>query len=217
MSLAETARLLDVPEQSVLRWARKGALPCRTVQGEALFAKPDVIAWAKRMGMRLRDDKRAAAPKPEPNALARSIARGGLVEDLQGTTPVEVLRDLVSRAQLPAGLSGQGLLDHLLAREQLASTAVGDGFALPHPRQPLGPRLGEPIVVVGRLAQPIDWAALDDKPVHTAILVLSSSLQGHLDLLKRIAMTLKVDELHEAIAHEHDLGKLCERIEAHPE
>lgn len=215
MDLTQTARLLDVPEQSVLRWARKGALPCRNVHGQPHFRRHDIESWARRMGMKIRGGGNAQAA--EPNALASSIRRGGLVTDLPGSSPAEVLEHLAARIQPIPGLAAETLTDLLLAREQLASTAVGEGLAMPHPRQPLVQQLEEPVVVVARLREPVDWKALDQRPVHLLLLVLSATLKGHLDMLRRIGMALKAPELRRALETETDLETMCRVIEEYPE
>jgi nitrogen PTS system EIIA component len=62
----------------------------------------------------------------------------------------------------------------LLAREQLGSTGLGGGFALPHARiEGLDGFLG----LFVRLAKPVDFAAIDDKPV-TLVFVLLIPSEG---------------------------------------
>jgi PTS system nitrogen regulatory IIA component len=66
------------------------------------------------------------------------------------------------------------------------TTAVGNGIALPHPRSPL---ITDPAGQFVRLAyteQDLDWEALDGKPVHTVILIISASPRMHLHTLSRL-------------------------------
>jgi PTS system nitrogen regulatory IIA component len=65
-------------------------------------------------------------------------------------------------------------------------TSLGHGIALPHPRNPLITDVGEQLVALGFLEQPVDWRALDGEPVHTVLLVLSASAKLHLHTLSRI-------------------------------
>ena len=83
------------------------------------------------------------------------------------------------------------LRDEVLDRERMASTAMGQGVALPHPRRPPAGLVQAPVVRVVFPREPIDWAALDGQPVHTAMLVLSPSAPVHLELLSRIAHVLR--------------------------
>jgi PTS system nitrogen regulatory IIA component len=86
---------------------------------------------------------------------------------------------------LPA-LHYDTVLDHLIAREKLGSTGLGQGIAIPHCRvdscaQPLGTLL--------TLKEPIPFDAPDDKPVDLlfVLLVPAEAHQQHLDILADIA------------------------------
>jgi len=84
-----------------------------------------------------------------------------------------VLSNLVELAPLPESCNRLGLLEQLLAREALTSTALTDGIALPHPRKPSSEFVSEPMLVIAMLEQEVDWHAMDGKPVHTAILLIN--------------------------------------------
>src|SRR5262249_49982160 len=91
----------------------------------------------------------------------------------------------------PRALDRDFLLSVLLAREALGSTAIGDGVAIPHVRNPIVLEVARPIVGLCFLAQPIDFGALDGKPVHTLFSLVSPTVRAHLHLLSRIAFLLR--------------------------
>ena len=229
LDLPSTAALLDLPEQAILRWARSGALPCNKpgeTPSEARFDRRGILDWAKEMGMRVPEDDEA--PKaPESNALAQSLRRGCILTGLSGKNAKEALRGMVD--QMPAleelgfhefsgtGFSKAEFCERLLLREGLASTAVGEGFAVPHARNPLGATLSKSSVILGRLASPTDWHALDQAPVNTLLLVMSPSLGVQLELLRRIALALRNASLRELLRSEHELETICTAIEALPD
>jgi PTS system nitrogen regulatory IIA component len=106
---------------------------------------------------------------------------------LEFLTPERVLLDVRARdkaqligeigrlfARLVPGLQAEAVEAALLAREQLGSTGLGGGFALPHARiEGLDGFLG----LFVRLAKPVDFAAIDDKPV-TLVFVLLIPSEG---------------------------------------
>ena len=97
---------------------------------------------------------------------------------------LEILADLIAGAD--PGLTKTEVFNSLLNRERLGSTGLGKGVALPHGRlKHCKKALGAFI----RLATPIDYDAIDGKPVHLlfALLVPEESTQEHLDLLAKLA------------------------------
>jgi PTS system nitrogen regulatory IIA component len=132
-------------------------------------------------------------PKIE-NGLIELITRGGVLYQVPGTTPTEVITGIVETIRLPAAgllvkptkVARGRLLDAVLEREALMSTAVGHGIALPHPRSPLVTDSGDQFVTIALFRQPADWHSLDGEPVHTAILIVSASPKLHLNTLSRL-------------------------------
>ena len=78
------------------------------------------------------------------------------------------------------------IYDALIAREQLGSTGLGDGIAIPHCRVP---RLQDTVGALVKLDKPIDFDAVDNKPVDLLffLLVPENTLAGHLETLRTLA------------------------------
>jgi PTS system nitrogen regulatory IIA component len=85
-----------------------------------------------------------------------------------------------------AGLDAQSVTESLAARENLGSTAVGQGVALPHARIK---GLREPLAGYLRLHDPIDFDAPDSNPVDElfVLLVPERATEAHLKLLAEVA------------------------------
>jgi PTS system nitrogen regulatory IIA component len=132
----------------------------------------------------------------EKKNLIHLIERGGVFSQLPGTSPAEVLSGLISALALT---DPEGLLQAVLEREALMSTAVGHGIALPHPRNPAAAELQDERVAVGFLSRPVDWKALDRQPVHTVLLILSSSAKTHLHTLSRINFFCQQESFRELL------------------
>jgi PTS system nitrogen regulatory IIA component len=92
-------------------------------------------------------------------------------------------------------LSETALYQTLLAREKLAPTTVGAGFALPHPRDPIVSGVELEVVHLCFFEKPVDFGALDGQRVHTALLLLSPGVETHIQLLALVAFALRDDEL----------------------
>jgi PTS system nitrogen regulatory IIA component len=119
------------------------------------------------------------------NALDALIMRGGVLSKVSGTTPGEVITNIIETIRFPVIDTGR-LLSAVMEREALMSTAVGHGIALPHPRNPPVTESADQFVVIAFLEQPVNWNSLDGMPVHTAILIVSASPKQHLRTLSQI-------------------------------
>lgn len=101
---------------------------------------------------------------------------------------LEKLAELI--AQSTPGISIEELFSHLINRERLGSTGVGDGIAIPHCRfETQGATIGALIT----LAEPINFEAVDNKPVDIifAMLVPKDANEQHLQTLASLAEALQ--------------------------
>jgi PTS system nitrogen regulatory IIA component len=114
------------------------------------------------------------------------LERGGVIHDVEGTTPVEAIRDLIAKIRLPKHLDGEVLLNAVFEREDLQPTSAGHGIALPHPRNPVISAGDEQFIAIGLTKRPLNWQALDGEAVRTIILVVSSSARSHLHTLSKL-------------------------------
>ena len=97
------------------------------------------------------------------------LARELILEDLRAATPAEVLEKVAEHAAANVdGVDGAELLRTLSQREAQASTALGDGVAIPHARIRGLQRM---IVVFARSKAGVDWNASDKRPVHLALML----------------------------------------------
>jgi PTS system nitrogen regulatory IIA component len=106
----------------------------------------------------------------------------------------QLLRMLADRAALALNLDGQRIFDALLRRENLGSTGFSNGFALPHAR--LEAFYGR-FALFARLVRPIEFAAVDGRPVDLVILLLTpaDASSEHLTTLAALARPMRDEGL----------------------
>ncbi len=106
----------------------------------------------------------------------------------------EFLQDLASAAALVTGLDDRTIFDTFLERENLGSTGFGGGTALPHGRFE---GLDKVYAIFAKTSAPIDFDAIDGKPVDLVFALLSPEGSGadHLTALAKISRLLKDDNL----------------------
>jgi PTS system nitrogen regulatory IIA component len=125
--------------------------------------------------------------------LSDFVVRDAIVVDLQATGKEEAIREIV-RSLHNAGRLAESELDGvtraILSREELGSTGIGQGVAVPHTRHPTVDRL---IGTVALSRRGVDFAALDGDPVDILFLLVSPPNQpgDHLRALENISRHLK--------------------------
>ena len=198
VTLREAARLLHVSEKTLYRWIQKGVLPAYRIHDEYRFNRVELEEWAVTHQRPLRLPTAAVAPSvtPEPPNLGAAIVRGGIYYRVGGRTRDDVFRSIVALPGIPRHINSAHLLEMLRTREGLASTAVGAGIAIPHPRNPLVLGVDEPTVLLCFLEHPVDFGALDGRRVQTLFLLLSPTIEAHLQTLARISFVLQDGAFH---------------------
>jgi len=135
------------------------------------------------------------------------VAPGAIIPALKVNGKKQILRELAAKA---AELCGQGertILETLQQREKLGSTGVGDGVAIPHGKLP---KLNKLFGLFARLERPVDFEALDTKPVDLVFLLLAPETAGadHLKALARVARLLRDPDVARKLRESRDAEAL---------
>ena len=122
--------------------------------------------------------------------LREFFTEDGIKLDLQGSSKDEILKELI--ALLGLDEKSQGILFKMLKRrENLGSTGIGKGIAIPHCRSLVVNRLR---VAFGRKPEPVEYRAIDDQPVQYFFLIVAPPLEvsnQYLPVLGKIAGFVK--------------------------
>lgn len=113
-----------------------------------------------------------------------------VIADLRVRDKARALERLAERAAADTGLDVRSIATALASREELGSTGVGQGVAIPHARIK---GLTQPFALFARLRSAIDFAAVDEKPVDLIFLLLLPELadNDHLAALACISRVLR--------------------------
>jgi mannitol/fructose-specific phosphotransferase system IIA component (Ntr-type) len=121
--------------------------------------------------------------------------------ELKSTDREAVLEELVNQiaaiAKQPE--ARQTLLRALHEREQLHSTGIGDGVALPHARNALVGLVDRPVIIFGRSAQGIPFGAIDGAPSKLFFLLVAPTVTEHLAMLARLSRLLRDPKLRQGL------------------
>ena len=194
LSLSEFAKCMNMEVGIVERWIRQGRLPVR-LRGDACFFNPEVIRkWAAAHHVRfvMPGDKGAVNVDEKPAGLLAAMTLGGVHYRVPGATVSEVLRAVVDRlGGIESGELRDLLYEKLIDRERMTSTGIGNGVAVPHPRTPLVNRDIQAQIAACFLERPVDFHAVDKKPVFLVFVIVAPSAKIHLHLLSRLSFCLR--------------------------
>ncbi|MEW6326998.1 MAG: PTS sugar transporter subunit IIA [Thermodesulfobacteriota bacterium] len=201
LMVRDAARLLKVSEKTIYRWITQGKLPAYCVNEQYRFNRVELLEWAtaRRINVSPEIFSEPASELPMPS-LGAALQAGGIHYRISGKNREDVLLALVEHMRLPEGVDRDFLFRVLLAREELGSTGIGDGIAIPHLRNPVIIHVTHPIVMLCFLETPVEFGALDGKPVHTVFTVASPTVRIHLHILSRLSFILRNDQFRELLA-----------------
>lgn len=123
---------------------------------------------------------------------------------LEATTKDDVLRELVDVLVTERCVAdGEDVLRAVRAREQVLSTGVGHGVALPHGKTEACTDL---FIAAGLTAGPIDFDALDEEPVRLVFLLVGPEAAAgpHIKALSRISHLVRQPEVRDRLLHAED-------------
>jgi PTS system nitrogen regulatory IIA component len=103
----------------------------------------------------------------------------------------QLLRVIAETCAVPFGIVADHLTTALLEREKIGTTGIGDGVAVPHIKIKGLARIQ---TVLARLDHPVDYDAIDQKPVDIVFMILApaeSKTTQHLKMLAQASRFLK--------------------------
>lgn len=217
LTVREAAALLNVPERQVYRWVDEGKLPFLRVHDQARFNRTDLLEWATNRGLSVSLEAFDADMDPEDRApsLAQALRRGG-VHDIEASDRESALRAAVEATPLPPGADREFIVDVLVAREHSCSTAIGEGIAIPHVRQPVVAPGSAVLVSVSYLREAVSFGAPgagpDTKRVAILFLIVSPTVRTHLQMLAHLARALLAPDFRSALEARESTELLAERV-----
>ena len=193
LTVRDVASLLKVSERTIYRWIKEGSIPAYRISEQYRFHRAELLEWAtaRRIGVSVDLFEEAEDASVRMPSLSESLLAGGIVYRIAGADKESVLRAAVGSMRLPDEVDREHLLRVLVAREAMASTAIGDGIAIPHVRNPIVLHVPRSMVTLCFLERPVDFGALDGKPVHCLFTMVSPTVRAHLHLLSRLAFALR--------------------------
>nr|WP_070961335.1 PTS sugar transporter subunit IIA [Hyphomonas sp. Mor2] len=141
------------------------------------------------------------------NDLSSLLAEGVILGSQASESRKQILRTLASAIGDKTGIDGRDIFDAVIERENLGSTSVGEGVAIPHARIPA---LDKPVGAFVKLEEGVDFDAIDGRPCDLIFMLLAPNASGadHLRALAQVSRTFRNADLREALRGTEDVEQI---------
>jgi nitrogen PTS system EIIA component len=193
LTFRDIQKAFEIEEKTLYQWLNSGKMPAVRANDQYYFNSVEVLEWALKYRIPLTSGALKLCEKGRrgQDVFTPALMSGGVYFGLTGEKREEILEKALGSLPLLAHIQRAPLQEMLLSREQLGTTGLGNGIAIPHVKHPVVLAGMEPMVGLFFLKTPVDFSSFDKQKVHTLFLILSSSFKGHLALLSRLAFCLQ--------------------------
>ncbi len=200
LTIEEVAKYLRVSERTVYDWAQKGEIPAGKIGTVWRFKRAEIEKWVNE-----RLSPSSYTQSVNMTVQVRNILSPERIVFIQHSTKHDALIELSDNlATAPQIKDAKELQNEILKREELMSTAIGRGIAIPHVRLS---SVTDLVMSVGICKSDIiDFQTIDDTPVRLLIMIAAAYNQHsyYLQTLSYFSSKLKNQELRDALLGAQD-------------
>lgn len=200
LKIKDVADLLNVSEKTIRRWLSDGKIPAYRINQQYRFSRMEVEDWVinQKLGKAHEIATEQKSEDPDDShasntmrgsqqfSLYRALHKGNVIGNVPGHTKEEVIRTTMKMIAKDLNLDADVLTELLLDRERMHPTALNKGVGIPHTRDFLLSSSHDVVTIVFP-ENPLQYGALDGKPVHTLFFLFACDDKHHLHLLAKIA------------------------------
>lgn len=194
MTLTDIARYLKVSEKTILRMVKKGELPASKVSNQWRFQRVSIEQWLTAKMESAPDDNLVSVIRTTPKIipLAQLISQDRILMDIKPADKKSIIKQLIEPLKSADLLDDpQAFLQDLLDREDMGSTAIGYGVAIPHVHEQENSGVRQTCVVLGICRDGVDFDAMDGEPTYIFMLLCGNSVTVHIRLLAKTMLLLR--------------------------
>lgn len=142
------------------------------------------------------------------------IVPDAIEADMKSRTKVDAIRELVALLKRANAIDDEkDIADVVLEREELGTTGIGEGIAVPHGKSSKVDRV---LAAFGRSKKGVDFGSVDNKPVHLMFLIVApvGSSGPHLLALARVSRLLKNKQFRENLMKAKDNDEILKILKS---
>lgn len=148
--------------------------------------------------------------------ISEVLSKQSIIATLKASDKKGAIDELAEAASKVAKASTKQIATVLMEREQLGSTGIGGGIAIPHGKLA---NVNSIVIGFGLSKKGVDYDSLDNKPVHIFFVLLTpeNSTGGHLKVLAQISKLLKMDSFKQDLLNAASVDEIYEIIKEQDE
>ena len=188
LTIEEVAKYLRVSERTVYDWAQKGEIPAGKIGTVWRFKKSEIEKWVnERLSSNIKKEEN------NPEVIVKNILSPDRIVFINHTTKRDALVELANNlSTAPQVKYSDELVTEILKREELMSTAIGRGIAIPHVRLS---SVTDLVMSVGICKKDIiDYQSIDEIPVRILIMIAAAYKEHREYLQTRSLFSSKLKE-----------------------
>jgi PTS system nitrogen regulatory IIA component len=214
LDIKEVSKLLAISEKTIYRWIARKEIPAYKIGQGYRFNRVEIMEWATSKKIAVSQDIFSdVVDKDEPDiSLTDSIRSGGIHYKVSGSDIESVIKTIVTVVNLPEDVDRIQLAEAMIAREHLGTTAIGNGIAIPHVRNPIIFNINKPILALCFLENDVDFGALDKQPVDTVFTIITNTIRSHLQILSHLSYALYNPQIRQIIKSESSRDRILDTL-----
>jgi PTS system nitrogen regulatory IIA component len=214
LKINEAASFLNLPVNTLKRWIRQGRVPINKSGETCIFKKNKLEEWARKNNICLNSGEctENSGTLTEERILFSAVASGRVLYNVDYESKEDIFSYVVDSFSVNDDLK-ETYLKRLIERENMTSTGIGRGVAIPHPREPVEGFTDHPQVITVFLKNPVDFDSIDNKKVFVLFFIVCTKVEQHLKLLSNISFCLRHDSFIDFLKKEPAREDLVKRIE----
>jgi len=211
LTIKDISNLLLMKEKDILNLIKKKEVPFQTINDKLLFNKQRMVerALSSNLPINISGDKKMS--EYHVDTLNTILDQNSFFYDCR-LSENSYIEQMVNLIELEKNVDKGIIVQLLKNREELMSTAIGNGISLPHPRIPLMVGRYKPIINFFFTEKPLELKSLDGKPVHTFILLISQTIKQHLSLLAHLSFLLSKETFRFALESRLNYSEIIDII-----
>lgn len=200
-----------LPEKEVQLLIKKKEIPSHLLQDKTVFNKQQVIEWALAHNMPLNISGHKKLVEYHLDTISTLLDKNSFHYGC-ALTEESYIEQMISGINFEKNVDRDIIVQLLKSREEMMSTAIGNGISLPHPRVPLMVGKNKPLINIFFPSQPLDLKSIDARPVHTIMLVISQTIRQHLSVLAHLSYLLSKETFRFALENRLPVKEIIDII-----
>ncbi len=198
-------------EKEVQQLIKKKEIPFQILRDKVFFNKHQIIEWALGRNLPINVSNHVKLSEYHVETISTLLDKKSFHYDCH-FSGADYISQMISKLDLEKNVDRGIIVQLLKSREALMSTAIGNGISLPHPRVPIMIGKNRPLINFFFPRQPLELQAIDGKPVHTIILLISQTIKQHLSLIAHLSFLLSKETFRFALENRLECKEILDII-----